>query len=145
MIKVHREWTCGQLRRNVETWEKSKHDSGCKIEKKKVWKNITLFLLLFPSRTRLLGLTWAKGPGNNTLTPVVSDSSWPRGSRPRLQVRSDHLKFPPQPPHSSPAFASSHSHFLVMHLKAHSGTWQHCTYTQMQCFLQKFHKDTRDH
>lgn len=96
IIKVHSEWTYRQPRRmydRVSVWY--------------VWKNITLFLLLCPSRTRLLCLTWAKGPGNNTLTPALSDSSWPRGSQLRLQVRSDHLRLLSQPPHSSPAFASS--------------------------------------
>lgn len=74
----------------------------------RVKKNIWLcFSYYFPPHTHPLCLTWAKGPGNKTIIPSVNDGPWPRGRQLRLQVRSDHLRFPFQPPHSSPAFTSS--------------------------------------
>lgn len=60
-----------------------------------VWKNITRALFLFLPLVLVLSVSpERKGPGNNTLTPALSDSSWPRGSGLRLQVRSGRLEFP---------------------------------------------------
>lgn len=85
-----------------------------------------LCLLLFPFR--LLNLTWAKGPGNNTLTPALSDSSWPgaasSASRWGLTLSSFYLN---PVIHLLPV--SLFSHFLMMLPTAQFATWQQCTNT----------------
>lgn len=102
-----------------------------------VWKQIRLCFLFGP-RTRLLCLTCAKGPGNNMITPAVIDSSCPRGSRLRLQVRSGRIGFPHQPPPSSRLLPS----FSCYLLQAGCDTSQQFTHTHTHTSVSKHRQIT---
>lgn len=129
------------MNEHIDSWggmlkcrQKSKHDSGCKIEYQygMCEKTLLCFSYYFPlalvfsvsPELKVLGTTCLLLPWVTAHGPEAASAA----SRWGLTISGFHLSalihLPPSPPLS---------HFLVMHLKAHSATWHsHCTYTHIR-------------